>query len=121
MKHSLLNYPYSAEFKECTQCKKQTWHVSWDCLNCYKHWPPKDCVCKHAWEEHHHCCIMNPTVKTEQHKKGYCRGVDGEECEATQTNGDWHSENEDERCYCSRYEPFDSAKLKREKNGRVVH
>ena len=62
-----------------------------------------DCICGHAWEDHHHGCIMNPEYPSEDHENGACRAVAAEECEATQTNGEWHYEDEKKRCYCQIY------------------
>jgi hypothetical protein len=67
-----------------------------------EHKPPKDCLCGHSWEDHHHGCIMNPKVPSEDHKRGICRGVMAQECEATQVNGEWLVED-DLRCYCGQW------------------
>lgn len=61
-----------------------------------------NCLCKHTWEDHHHGCVMNP--KYFDHPLTFT-GMIAQECEATQTNGDWHSDDESERCYCSTYHP----------------
>ena len=70
------------------------------------HLPPIRCKCGHSWENHHHGIIMNPSYPPEDHKNGSCRGVKAQECEATQTNGEWHSDDESQHCYCQNYEPL---------------
>jgi len=45
---------------------------------------------------------MNPKYPTEDHKRGICRAVMAQECEATQINGEWIVP-EQERCYCGQY------------------
>jgi hypothetical protein len=64
------------------------------------HKPPSDCQCGHSWEDHHHGRIMNPNCPIEAHERGICRGVKAQECEATQVNGEWIVDKENERCYC---------------------
>lgn len=114
-------FPYSSELKLCQQCLQMTWHIGYDCLKCYPHLPPKDCICKHAWAEHHHGCIMNPLFPSENHARGACQGLMAEECEATQCNGDWLVDKEEDRCYCDLYEPFDRKRPhKRNKQGKVA-
>ena len=73
-----------------------------ECGECADHHPPQDCTCGHSWEDHHHSCIMYPNVPEEDHKRGICRGVFAEECEATQINGEWIVPEKD-RCYCRQY------------------
>ncbi len=67
------------------------------------HEPPIDCICNHSWEDHHHGCIMNPNVPSENHTRGICRGVLAQECEATQVNGEWLVRKKKDRCYCGSY------------------
>jgi hypothetical protein len=88
-----------------------TWQLR--CANCWGefvceadcrsfHPTVPDCTCGHAWEDHHHGCIMNPEYPGERHDCGICRGVASEECEAHQVNGDY-SVPYDEACKCQGY------------------
>lgn len=77
-----------------------------------EHKPPPDCKCGHSWEDHHHGCIMNPNYPTEDHARGICRAVGAQECEATQINGEWIVDKEEDKCYCPQYKP-----KKEKKNG----
>lgn len=69
-----------------------------------EHKEPPDCQCGHSWESHHHSIIMNPAYPTEDHTQGICNGVGAEECEETQSNGEWLVEKEEDLCRCGNYE-----------------
>lgn len=63
-----------------------------------------NCTCGHTWDDHHHGVVMNP--KYQHHPLTY-HGVMAQECEATQTNGQWHDDKIEGRCYCGHYEARD--------------
>lgn len=60
-----------------------------------------DCLCGHTWEDHHHGCVMN--MAYEDYPLNF-RGCIAQECEATQTNGSWHTDKIEDRCYCQGYD-----------------
>lgn len=62
-----------------------------------------DCTCGHSWEDHHHGCIMNPEFPGECHPFGICRGVTGDECEATQFEGRYTGLKGGKMCVCQGY------------------
>ena len=64
------------------------------------HLPPPDCKCGHTWEDHHHGCIMNLRYPSEDHRRGICRGVMAQECEAEQFES---KPLVKDACYCSQY------------------
>lgn len=59
---------------------------------------PRDCLCGHSWEDHHHGCILNPNYSTEDHRQGAHRGVGAGECEAEQHES-WPLNGQDS-CFC---------------------
>lgn len=62
------------------------------------------CLCGHSWNDHHHGFVLNPAYADDPltHK-----GIRAQECEATQTNGEWHSDDPKKHCYCDSYVPND--------------
>lgn len=71
-----------------------------------------NCLCGHTWDDHHHGCVMNPDYYDSPMT---FQGLMAQECEATQTNGDWHSEDPADHCHCSNYEPNDFDLIKASK------
>jgi hypothetical protein len=59
------------------------------------------CVCGHAWDDHHHSCVLNPDCLKERGELHRMHnGCIGDECEATQHEGVHHTKPE---CHCQCY------------------